>query len=139
MEILRDKKTNVAKVYDANGKHQKTIPGYHAKVLKDEDIILLFQDGLSLEGKKLNAADIKLISEKHLVKYVNAYFDEMKKKDKYAYELISKVPFTGVRSVNGYRGKKRYEMVFKDNTKTIIKKPLYDMFADKLKHVNLNY
>lgn len=143
MEIVRVQgvfgNTKPAKVYDASGKHIKTIPGYYARVLKDTQIKYLITNGIDLEKKSLTAADKKLISKNHLEDFISSFLERLKKNEKYVFELIENKEYKGAREVYGYRGKKRYELCFINNTNLKIDKPLFDIFIEKLPSVKLNY
>ena len=119
------------------GKHRKSFPVFMGNLINKiptEEICKMSK------GMRLTDADCKIASNFIFQGLVNIFLEDLKKEEKYIFELTQNNPIEGVRKVNERGFNTRFELCFTNNyVKVKCPEHLYKFAINKLPTVNLNY
>jgi len=120
-----------------DGKHVKSFPLF----MKDEAELIPETIVNTLSAKLvLSDTDCAKVAPFVFKNLCDKFLDQLKKDEKYIWELTINNPIEGVRAVNCRVSKKRTELVFKNNSvKISCPEYLYKFAITILPTVNLNY
>lgn len=120
-----------------DGKHVKSLP-----LFMQDEADLIPETIINTLSPKLSLSDIDCakIAPFVFTNLCDKFLEQLKKDEKYIWELTINNPIKGVRIVNQRTGKKRTELVFKNNSvKIACPEHLYKFAVNILPTANLNY
>jgi len=120
-----------------DGKHVKSFP-----LFMQDEVNLIPETIINTLSPKLSLSDTDCAKVAPFVfqNLCDKFLDQLKKDERYIWELTINNPIEGVRIVNPRAGKKRTELVFKNNSvKISCPEHLYKFAVTILPTANLNY